>query len=210
MRMKKMLSAWIGIIFGILALVTVPRAAQATPITYQFTGSGSGSLGATTFSGAAFVVTLRGDTTDVAIFVNLGAIPGNENLTGNIAITGVGTSTFTNSLFIFSAPPEIFTVPLAFYGFGTFSSSGGHGNLISLNTPTGPDLVSNFGPTSSPNSSLSQFHDETTSLGNLTFSTMSDVTFRETVGVVPEPSTMVLIGSGLVAAIRARRRQTAA
>src|SRR5262249_1714850 len=167
--MRKLASVWIGLI-AVFALIAAPSAAQATPITYQFTGTGSGILGATSFgAGTTFVVTLLGDTTDVAIKPDLGNAPGNENLTGTIAITGVGTATFTNTLFMFTVPGG------GFYGFGTLLPLG-HGNLITFNTLTGPDLVTNFGPITSTNTALSQFHDEATTLGNLTFRTMGDVT----------------------------------
>ncbi|HUL72214.1 MAG TPA: PEP-CTERM sorting domain-containing protein [Vicinamibacterales bacterium] len=197
--MRRTASVWIAIVVG-LGLLGAPARALATPITYEFTGTGSGLLGTSSFSSASFVVTLNGDTNDVAVFANVGSIPANENLTGSITIGALGTASFTETLFMFS---DLTTL----YGFGTFPP-GGHGNLIAAILATVPNLVSNFGPVSGPNSALSQFHDEPTTLGNLTFRTMSDVTFRETTGAAaaPEPATVVLLASGLAAAARARRR----
>jgi len=49
-----------------LLLFIAPLVAGATPITYIYTGTGSGSIGATNFSDVAFTITAQADTSAIA------------------------------------------------------------------------------------------------------------------------------------------------
>lgn len=169
----------------------VPSDVQAVPINYSFTGTGSGTVEVTGFNDAEFTVSINADTNDVAFQPSLGAF-GILNLSGTIDITGIGVAEFTLPLFIFGGNG------METIGFGNF----GNGNLIAIFESglglAGYDLMSNFGPVTSLNYNLNQFVNVTTSLGTLSYSTMSDATFVSTINAVPEPSSFMLAGIGVL------------
>ena len=170
----------------------------AAPITYRFSGSGSGTIGRSVFEGADFVATINGDTTSVTSQPSLGAL-GALGLSGNISIAGLGVFAFADPLFVFIVEGT------GFFGFGNFVN----GNLITANSPAVVchDLASNFGPTNvGANVNLSQFNNAATSGGALTFGSMSDVTYQAITGV-PEPATVLLIGAGMASVLVLRRRR---
>ncbi|MDX2150641.1 MAG: PEP-CTERM sorting domain-containing protein [Bryobacteraceae bacterium] len=172
-------------------------AAQAAPITYRFSGSGSGVLGDIPFSEAAFVATVNGDTDDVAFQPPLAAV-GALDLTGSILISGLGTFSFSNPLFVFIAFDTV--------GFGDFTN----GNLIVSLVPGSEahGLVTNFGPAlGGPNTNVNQFVDAATSGGALSFRTMSDITYEASTNVVPEPGSVLLMAGGMGALLLVVRRR---
>jgi hypothetical protein len=184
------------IVFTAALSFLTPAVVKANPIFYQFTGNGSGSIGSSPFSVAPFVVTIDADTANLGFQSDLGAW-GIENLSGTIVISGIGTASFNLPLFVFGGDN------VGAIGFGNFTQ----GNLIVLNDSSigGYLLDSNFGPITDPNSALSQFNSVGTSLGNLTYSSMSEVTFDATTTTAPEPATVAFIGVGLAALAALRR-----
>jgi hypothetical protein len=176
---------------------------HANSIDYSFAGIGSGTLNGISFTNDAFAVSIHANTSNVAFQSNLGQF-GIENLSGTITLSGMGTASFTASLFVFGG--NGFDV----IGFGNFSQ----GNLIAdINTGKGfasYNLASNFGPIAISNSNPSQFCGVATSLGALCYKTMSNLTFQSTVAVsaVPESSSMLQVGTGLIglAAVLRRRK----
>jgi hypothetical protein len=226
MRIVSLISAAVLIV----ALFGFVPFAHAAPITYVQTGTASGMLGATPFTDAFVTVTLTGDTNNVVpemfgpfncpfCFVNVGTV--------TIDIPTVGTPTVTDptGIWVFGQPVDIDDNPatpeLPGVIIGTldeppatdsFTGIGGTGAMALL----GYDLTTSIGPVSSallggvgypPDLFLN------TNLGVLTFaenlSTDAQGTFTAAVGVaeVPEPTTLLLFGSGIAAfAARARRR----
>ena len=204
--------------------------AHAAPITYVQTGTASGMLGATSFADAFVTVTVTGDTTNVIpepfgpfdcafCFVNVG--------TTTVEIPGVGTATVTDptGIWVFGQPVDIDDDPttpeLPAVIIGTvdeppatdsFTGLAGTGAMALLEY----DLTTSIGPISSALLGGVGYPTDlfvNTNLGALVFTSniSSDAqgTFTATVGVaqVPEPTTLLLFGSGVAAfAARARRR----
>ena len=167
---------------------------HAAPITYTFSGTGTGSLGTTNFTDASFVATLTSDTADVAFVPALSAL-GIVGLPADIEIAGVGSLNFTGTTFIFTGGQVV--------GFGEDNAGipSPPGNLIQINNAalSGYNLASDL-TASGANDILSQFQNAATSGGALSFSSMSTVTFQSVVSAVsgvPEPSTIVILGAGL-------------
>ena len=179
----------------VAGLSALPATSSAQPITYSFSGVGSGSLGASTFSNANFSFAMVGNVSDVVSspFTLCGVpfaagINVITNLTAQFSISGVVSGTF-GGVYVWTRPG----IPIL--GFGNCARSdlldGGY-------TGMNYDLKSSFGPQSAVIQDVSQFNNVTTSIGTLSYSAVSALTFRADVSTVPEPSTYALLSLGLV------------
>jgi hypothetical protein len=185
-------------------VVAATTSVGAQPITFTFTGTGTGSLASQAFRITPFTVTIN---TDVSALTNYPGSPTTLaylGLGGSIDLGALGVASFTDPLYVFLNPngPTV--------GFGTMTNF----DLIDIIDPAlaGYGLATSFGPITSPGSYMnSQFTNVATSLGGLTFSNIGDPTFQAQVGsTVPEPGTVLLVASGLVAVGVLRRRRTRA
>ena len=182
--------------------------ANAGPITYAFVGTGGGTIGQTTFTNSPFVITMTGDTANAVLVDNWYSIV--EPLSAVIDIAGVGHALFSMNTYLWTGP----------HGLGGL----GEGNVIGFGgrDPINRDLVdivgsfplydleSDYGPVTSRNVVLFQFRTDPyrpnpvgTTLGDLAFYQMSDVTFQAETAPVPEPTTLLLLpASGVILLFR--------
>jgi hypothetical protein len=185
----------------ILAFLASSAILLAGPITYTFTGSVTGTLGTTTFTGAALTATLIGDTANV--FPDGGGGYVNDIGAGLalLSIAGVGTGTITDPMYVFSCP--------SCSGFIELQSQVGTGAL----TFTDPaflayDLTTAIGPIDSATPTPAFFlpWSNATSFGTFNITSIDNPTFQAALGSsVPEPGTFVLVSLAALLGITCRR-----
>lgn len=93
----------IPLLLALFQTILMPaKAAGDTNIIYTFSGTGGGSLGATLFTNASFVIRVLADTNLIYTIPEPGyVIFGNDSLSSTIEITGVGTAQFTTGTKVF-------------------------------------------------------------------------------------------------------------
>lgn len=180
------------------AMLAMGSAAQAVEIHYTHTGFGSGTLGGTAFGAVApvaFTITAVGDTANIASCG--GACLSNDNLSASISIAGVGSFDFITATRYFS---NVGIVGFSRADFGV--------DLYNGPALAAWDMTSSVGPIVGTGELMQWGSGDgviDTSGGVLTFSNgFSDATF--TAAVVPEPSTVLLMGAGLFGLLAWSRR----
>jgi hypothetical protein len=209
-----------SIVFCIGLALVVSGSAQAVPITYNYAGTGSGTIGTTTFTNTTFVITAVGDTNNRQSFPgDFSSVGGYQigNISASIDIAGVGK-------FSFITPTHFFVNNEASAGVG-FSEGVDvlQGGTDLFDGPTDPsfltwDMLSSIGPISG-SAELLQWIIYTapyvlgphvlTDGGYLVFNDQqTQATFQATVSTqAPEPATLTLLGLGIAGIGYQRRRQ---
>jgi len=182
---RKSKLARLALPFLFVGLATV---ASAAPVSFTFTATGSGTLGASSFTDALATVTANGDTTTIS---NFGAALIIVPTEFNISIAGLGTADFTGTGF-FGGHGYVYALPgSSIVGFGTDSDRGGASGAALA----GFDLTSVVGPV--PNATMT-FSGDATSLGSLTFAMGTAGTFSASTASSPEPASLFLLMSGVL------------
>lgn len=195
-----------ALLFGMIAAL-----AQATPITYIFSGTADGQLGDIAFTQKDFTLAFTSDTTDLvhppAIPVDFSTPAGTSAV---FIITDVGSGTFTDDQAVFTHPSPEDDIGVWHYNTADW---------LAKQDPAfaAYDLASNIGPiTTGVNNGLPIFNGVdnhfTTTAGNFVLSNVTALSFTAelsspTTGV-PEPATgtMLSLGiAGVLIGLRSRR-----
>jgi hypothetical protein len=192
-------------LFTATALVAVAAApAFAQNITYRFTGFGTGTLNGAAFTNQAFLFEMSTPTAAVNTALFGPATPAVDGLTASFFLGSTGNGTISG-VYVFN------NQDVSIVGFGT-QAKGDLVSLINLPGLATYGMVTNYGPQTATGANLffSQFINLATSAGALTMTNVSEATFVARVStnnVVPEPSTYVLMSTGLLAMAGVARRR---
>lgn len=177
-----------------LCVLFLPTICAADPIIFTLNGVGTGTIGATPFTAASFVFTLTTDTTLITSFAEGVTTPPVAG--AGISIAGFGAGTFSNLEDVFDNQ-----------NFGTVGITDSvHFDLLDGDAAilTTYDLRASLGPLPLTSLFFEQFSNVPTSLGNVTFSSVSSAAF--TASSVPEPAALLLCGFGLLVLMLGRAK----
>jgi hypothetical protein len=195
---------WKSALLGV-AFAAVGVSAFAAPITYTLSGTGTGTVGATAFTSAAYTISVVGDTTAIT-----GGPTFSNVVTGTMTIAGIGTATITEPIRVFNNQGS------AAFGVGRPGS-----DLLDVTNPAFATyaLATNLGPIPGLTPfALNQFTTLASSLGAITMPTSGPVTFQATTSAVPPAAStpvptlseygllLLALLTGGVAALRLRSR----
>ena len=189
----------------VAAICCLSMMTHADPVTYTFSGTGSGDVDGVLFNDAAFEIAVSADTALIenpfpgVYFVN--------DIASTIAIQGFSLATFTgvdgNSVFVQQG-----TETLGF-ALGSPPAPTSYSDLLDIDNAafSSYDLSTSYGPifdaTPFPVEPNANFVDQATTIGDVTFNTFENVTFIAT--VIPEPASaglLALISGGIYFARR--------
>ena len=171
--------------------------ARSAPIVYTFSGTGTGSFGATPFANSHFLITATADTRDVSAVDSYVSQILVQSAT--VQVDGFNTGQFQIGLRLFQGP--YYSIPPGSAGDATVGLSLATGpDLLDLFHPAfvGYALIHNLGPVFVPvpdyQSRLS-FNNIPTTTAPMTLGSSLNVTFTAT--LVPEPSGVAVFSAGV-------------
>jgi hypothetical protein len=178
-----------------VAVFALSASAYGIPIIFTFSGTATGTANGVPFTSASFAITYASDT---SLLPPLGSgFNFYPDTTTSISITGVGHGTFSNKFQVFT---QIGTSLVFLYDRLGSASFG----IIYPNLAQVP-FDSAFGPISVTLAPGSVLHESPSSLGAISFSSLSNLTFGAVTPTIPVPATpvpssLILAMTGLAAA----------
>jgi hypothetical protein len=192
------------LVLAAAAFFCAGSAAHADPVVYTLTGTFTGTIGTSSFTDASGTFTLNSDTSDIV--AQGGGFYTNTAGVSTITLAGIGTATFLSS---------------TFGAYSAFDAAGFYDTANSF----GADDYDPLNPAMASYALTSPFTDtgyllfgsssasELTSLGELTLTGDygSSVTFTASSAVspIPEPSSMILLATGVLGTIGILRKRLA-
>ena len=165
----------------------------ASEIIYTFSGVGSGTLGADSFSDASYAITLYADTSKIVVTPLLFGESFVPDLSATVFVNGLGTATITSQMVVYDLNDLGMVGPATISLFNSDDDPAARVLAVHPDTkeyflseaigPIGGTLVDN-------QSSGASF---ATSDGDFSFSSLTSVRFQATPQAVPESSMTVLV-----------------
>lgn len=192
-------------ICSVIAALLVSASTSAAPITFIFTGTGSGAISEAGFHNVAFTITATGDTDDRQGFLDEGFFV--DHASANIQIEGFETLSFLTGTrtFVNNSSSEVGFSRAGFDGLDLYNS----GANSAYETW---DMLASLGPVGGTFDLMQWANSPVmTNMGALFFESRSVTgTFQAITSTtsVPEPTTLAMFGIGLLS-LGLRRRSRA-
>ncbi|MDP9169545.1 MAG: hypothetical protein M3N54_02905 [Acidobacteriota bacterium] len=174
-----------------LLIVATAAVSFAGPITFSYSGIGSGTLGGTAFSNAAFTISALADTTNILAFGTGFSL---IDTSASIMITGFGT-------FAFTSPTRNFVNDSSHIAGFSFSTGGTSGTDL-LDTTSNIALstwamLTSVGPVTGTGTLMQWFTvNARTKSGTLIFNNATPTITFQAIVPTPEPEGSILMLSG--------------